>query len=52
MLKKAKIDLDNNSKISFVYDINYDKEAHTVGRAKAVGVTIHLIDNTPNPTLF
>jgi plasmid replication initiation protein len=52
VLKKAKKDLDDNSKLSFVYDINYDKEAHTVGRAKAVGVTIHLIDNQPKPTLF
>lgn len=52
VLKKAKRDLDDNSKLSFVYDVNYDKEAHTVGRAKAVGVTIHLIDNNPQPTLF
>ena len=52
VLKKAKEDLDTNSKLSFVYDINYDKEAHTVGRAKAVGVTIHLIDNNPQPKLF
>jgi hypothetical protein len=52
VLKKAKQDLDNNSKLSFVYDINYDKEMNTVGRAKAVGVTIHLIDNNPKPTLF
>lgn len=52
VLKKAKDDLDTNSKLSFVYDINYDKEFHTVGRAKAVGVTIHLIDNNPQPRLF
>ncbi len=52
VLKKAKRDLDDNSKLSFVYDVNYDKEAHTVGRAKAVGVTIHLIDNNPQPKLF
>jgi plasmid replication initiation protein len=52
VLKKAKKDLDINSKLSFVYDVNYDKDAHTVGRAKAVGVTIHLIDNNPKPTLF
>jgi plasmid replication initiation protein len=52
VLKKAKEDLYNNSKLSFVYDINYDKEAHTIGRAKAVAVTIHLIDNQPKPTLF
>ena len=52
VLKKAKLDLDNNSKVSFIYDVNYDKEFNTVGRAKAVGVTIHLIGNKPNPTLF
>jgi len=52
VLKKAKKDLDNNSKLSFVYDVNYDKKINTVGRAKAVGVTINLIDNIPNPTLF
>jgi plasmid replication initiation protein len=52
VLKKAKEDLDNNSKLSFVYDINYDKDAHTIGRAKAVAVTIYLIDNQPQPTLF
>ena len=52
ILKPVKEDLDTNSKLSFVYDINYDKEAHTVGRAKAVGVTIHLIDNNPQPKLF
>ena len=52
ILKPVKEDLDINSKLSFVYDINYDKEAHTVGRAKAVGVTIHLIDNNPQPKLF
>ena len=52
ILKPAKEDLDNNSKISFIYEVNYDKEAHTVGRAKAVGVTIDLVDNKPNPTLF
>jgi len=47
ILKPAKEDLDKNSKLSFVYDINYDKDTHTVGRAKAVAVTIHLIDNFP-----
>lgn len=52
ILKLSKEDLDNNSKLSFVYDVMYDKEAHTVGRAKAVGVIIHLIDNNPKPTLF
>ena len=52
VLKKAKEDLDKNSKLSFIYDINYDKEYATVGRAKAVSVTIHLIDNLPQSTLF
>jgi len=52
VLKKAKKDLDENANLSFVYDVNYDKEAHTVGRAKAVGVTIYLIDNNPQPKLF
>jgi len=47
ILKKAKEDLDKNSKLSFVYDVNCDKEAYTVGRSKAVAVTIHLIDNFP-----
>ena len=52
VLKKAKEDLDNNSKKSFIYDTNYDKDSVSVGRAKAVGVTIHLVDNNPHPTLF
>ena len=52
VLKKAKEDLDANAKISFEYDINYDKEADTVGRAKAVGATIYLRDNNPQPKLF
>ena len=52
VLKKAKKDLDKNSKLSFVYDINYDKKTHTVGRAKAIEAIIYLIDNNPQPTLF
>ncbi len=52
VLKKAKEDLDANSKISFEYEINYDKDANTVGRAKAVGATIYLRDNNPQPKLF
>lgn len=52
VLKKSKNDLDTNSKISFIYDINYDKDIHSVGRAKAVGVTIYLVDNNPQPKLF
>ncbi len=52
VLKKAKEDLDANAKISFEYEINYDKDADTVGRAKAVGATIYLRDNNPQPKLF
>lgn len=52
ILKPAKDDLDTNSKNSFIYDVMYDKDSNTVGRSKAVGVTIHLIDNNPQPKLF
>lgn len=52
VLKKAKEDLDTNSKKSFIYDVMYDKENISVGRSKAVGVTIHLINNSPQPKLF
>ena len=46
------MDLDDNSKLSFIYQINYDKERSSVGRSKAVSVTIDLIDNSPRPKLF
>ena len=52
ILKKVKEDLDTNSKLSFVYEVNYDKDFHTVGRSKAVGITIYLKDNVPRPKLF
>jgi len=52
ILKPVKRDLDTNSSLSFVYDIIYDKEVSSAGRPKAVGVTIYLIDNSPQPSLF
>ena len=52
ILKKAKIDLDTNSTLSFEYDIIYDKNTMSAGRPKAIGATIYLIDNKPQPTLF
>jgi plasmid replication initiation protein len=52
ILKPVKEELDNNSKLSFVYDLKYDKETATVGRAKAVGVIIDVINNSPRPKLF
>jgi len=52
VLKKAKSDLDNNSKLSFLYEAKYDKETKTSGRPSAVGATIDLILNNPDPKLF
>jgi hypothetical protein len=43
ILIPAKKELDSTSKISFEYQINYDKIHHTKGRSKAVSVTIDLI---------
>jgi plasmid replication initiation protein len=43
ILVPIKDELDATSKISFEYRINYDKKNNTVGRAKAVSVTIDLI---------
>lgn len=52
ILEPVKKELDATSKLSFLYEIRYDKESATVGRAKAVGVTIDLIQNTPQGKLF
>lgn len=38
ILEPVKIELDGNSKLSFEYEIFYDKLENTVGRAKALGV--------------
>jgi hypothetical protein len=43
ILVPIKDELDATSKISFEYQINYDKIHRTAGRAKAVSVTIDLI---------
>ncbi len=53
ILLKAKEELDNNSKLSFVYNIKYHKDENTAGRAKAIGVTIDLIERKDyQPKLF
>lgn len=52
ILIPVKEELDATSKLSFVYEIHKDKATATVGRARAVGVVIDLIQNTPQPTLF
>lgn len=41
----VKNELDNNSKLSFIYSLKFDKETSTVGRAKAVGVTIDVVQS-------
>ena len=43
ILKPSKIELDTFSKLTFIYQINYDKAPEKKGRPKAVSVTIDLI---------
>lgn len=52
ILEPAKKELDSTSKISFIYEIKYDKQSATVGRARAAGATIDLIKNVPQGKLF
>jgi plasmid replication initiation protein len=52
ILAPVKEELDNSSKLSFVYEVKKDKTTATVGRAKAVGIVIDLIQNTPQGVLF
>lgn len=44
VLKPAKAELDEKSKLTFLYEQRKDKEERTVGRAKVVEVIIDLID--------
>lgn len=53
ILKTVKEELDNNSKLSFLYEIEYDKKPESKGRPKAVKVTIDVIDRKNySPKLF
>lgn len=53
VLEPAKREIDQYSKLSFIYEVEYDKTDITVrGRAKAVGVVIDVVRNTPQPQLF
>lgn len=53
ILTKTKEELDSSSKLSFEYTIKYDKESATIGRAKAVGITIDVITRQSHqPSLF
>jgi len=45
VLKKVKEELDAHSKLSFVYETNFDY--FDAGRPKAVSITIDVIDNAP-----
>lgn len=45
ILQPVKEELDATSKLSFIYEIKYDKDPSVVGRAKAIGATIDLINN-------
>lgn len=52
ILLPVKQELDSNSKLSFIYEVHKDKTTTTVGRAKAVGIIIDLVQNTPQGSLF
>lgn len=52
VLDPAKEELDQKSKLSFLYQARKDKLERTVGRAKVVEVVIDLVQNTPQGTLF
>ena len=52
ILEKVKKELDANSKLSFIYQIKFEKENAKAGRPKAVGIVIDLVRNTPQGVLF
>ena len=54
ILIPVKLDLDNNSKLSFIYRVNYDKDSSTsAGRPYAKSITLDLISsNLVQPSLF
>lgn len=52
ILVPVKEELDATSRLSFVYEVHKDKPTATVGRAKALGVIIDLVQKTPQGKLF
>lgn len=53
VLKKVKEELDNTSKLTFLYEIEYDKKPETKGRPKAMRVIIDIKEQKNlNPKLF
>jgi len=51
ILKPSKQELDSVSKLSFIYEIEYESKAKR-GRPKAIGFTIDAIKNVVQPSLF
>jgi plasmid replication initiation protein len=51
VLKEVQEELNANSNLTFKYQINFEKKS-AAGRPAAVSVTIDLISNTPQGTLF
>lgn len=52
ILKEVKEELDENSKLSFVYQIRYEKNPSGRGRPVADSVVIDLVSNVPQGSLF
>lgn len=51
ILQPVKEELDQNSRLSFAYQIEY-KRGQGAGRPAAIGATIDLVQNSPQPSLF
>jgi len=47
VLKKVQKELDNNSLLSFIYQVNYKKNKNGIGRPYAYSITIDLIKKQP-----
>jgi len=53
IIEPVMVELDQYSKLSFSYSVEYDKKTVTSpGRSKAVSIVIDLRRNTPQPLLF
>jgi len=52
ILKEVQEELDTNSNLTFIYQINFEKKKIGAGRPSAVSVTIDLKPNTPQGVLF
>ena len=52
ILIPVKAELDSNSKLSFIYQTVFKENPKGKGRPIADNITIDLIENTPQGTLF